>query len=933
MKYVLPAVSAVARGAETDRSFLTGMRPVIVGPRAGLHRYAVAAEQASLGAYNKLSQTTYAYPHKATGSVVDLASVKIYADSANLLYFSKPVGINGSCQRSATYPNRVRAASFVFKTSAAADRSSAFYDRDVKIGDTVRVRGTGLDAAVYDLTTVVTGFVGEPIAAVTGAATADANNAGSQSQSASVSQVLNTPINDVVATVHGSAYLSTADGYVTRTYTVTVTTSSTGTDATTARVRVRSADGLDDQDDVVPSAFGSPTAIGTKGLTLTWSIDPAHSSGSDVDQDDLVVGQAWTVTASQAFTPPVATSGGTYAGATSTTYIVNVSRGGRYVDATQPQITVTSTNGYDRSGPTTVTAAATTVAVGNYNLTVSFAGTYLRKNDVYYITAAAAGQGALQTLVLRDSVSDQLVGQEVDLYLSVVRSGYTIPSARTFPSATTNWTASGTSVVVASGIEVLDPEFTDGADPLPVALDAAALYVEYREWLTAGGGSVVELTQLSQVEAALGSVTEDNPLAYAAALALDNTAGELVGDPKRPTAGTTDRIMCVALGGDPADLGLWTSALELVADNDEAYHLVPLSSVPAVHDLFAAHVTDRAADAVGMYRVCWLSRPLAETGAVVSAATSTDDQPVTTTIAATAGTSPTAYTTLTASSNAKFITLGVRAGDVVRTDFGTDAFGAATYTSYVVSAVLSETVLVLATGPTGAVTVGRQTEVWRTYTKAELVAQLTTAAAGYGSSLVRLVFPDQPAVGGSVVAGYHLCAALAGLAGSVPSNQGLKNVGLIGFDDLSRASKFFTGVKLDELAAGGVFVVSQSPSGDVYVRNAVTTDPSALATREEMIVRNADMIRKAIQDEWAPYVGAGNVLSNMTELLGGALKGLTARLRATSTASRLGAPVGDLTLTSLEAVSGSPDVINATITVVGLAVPLNQLRVLLPVSV
>lgn len=931
MKTVLSAANAVSRSASVDRSYLTALRPVLIGPRAGLHRYAVTAERASLGAYDRVDATAYEYPDREdAASTIDLTSVKLYAATADLNFFSKYVGIGGSCQPSATYPNRVRAAGYVFKTANGTDRSAAFYDRDVKVGDIAYVRGTSGSESI-ELTTTVTGFVGETVAASVAAATAETNNAATQSASASIEQDDTTPINDVVATANGAAYDALVDGYITRTYTITVTQSSTGNDATTGRLRVRSSDGLDDHDDVVPAAFGDPTDIGAYGLTVTWDIDVGNSSGSEVDQDDFVVGQKWTVIVGQAFTAPTATSGGSYTGTRDTRLIVTVTRGGRYSDTDKPQITVTSSNGYDRSGPTTVTATDTFVAVGNYSATIKFSQTYLRKGDAYYVTLTAAAEGAVRTLVLKDSVDDALLGEEVDLLLFARRTDLEIPTARTVPSDTVNWTFDADGVDVEDAISIIDDEFTDGDDPVPVALYSADLYLEYREWVTTGAGDVVELSDPDGIAAVLGTVAPDNPIAYAASMALANTYGELVSDARRPAAATTDRVLCVPLGTAPTDTAAWTAALELIESNDEAYAIVPLDSTATVQDLIVDHVEARSSDSVGFYRTCWLSRPLNETGAVVSENTTDDDEPVEATIAATSGTSPTKYTTLTASANAEFVTSGVRAGDVVRINFDEDVFGAQTYDEYVVASVVSETVLVLVTGPSAAISSARMIEVWRTYSKDELVTQLTAVAAGYSSSRVKLVFPDLPSLGGTQVAGYHLCASLAGLTGSVPSHQGLKSVGVEGYDDMTRASRFFTGSQLDAMAAGGVFVCSQTPAGVQYVRNAVTTDTSALASREEMMVRNADMVRKAIQDEWAPYVGSGNVVSNLQELLGGALTKLSNRLVASSATSTLGPPIGSLQLTGVSLVTGSPDQVEVTVRTVGLAVPLNQLRIVLSV--
>lgn len=932
-KNVLSAGAAVARAASTDRSFYSPLRPVLIGPRAGLHRYAVTSERALLGAYDPLTETTYDYPGRSSGSTIDLTSVKLYASTADLNYFNKYVGLNGSCQMVSGSPNRIRAANFVFKTANGTDRSSDFYDRDVTVGDIAYVRGTNGSSEVIELTTSVTGFVGEVVAASIASATSDDNNGDTQIASASIEQVDDTPVNDVVVDVNGSLYDSVADGYVTRTYTITVTQSSTGNDATTGLLRVRSSDGLDDQDDVAPAAFGDPTSIGTKGLTVTFDVDDGHSSGSEVDQDDLVVGQAWTVVVAQAFTAPTPTSGGTYTGTKTTTYIVTVTRGGNYSDDDQPRITVTSSNGYDRSGPTTVTATDTFVTIGSYGAQIKFSQTYLRKNDVYYVVATAASAGALKTLILRDSIDDSLDGIELDLRLFARRTDLELPTARTVPTETVDWAFDDDGVTVNDAIAVLDDEFTDDGDPVAIPMDSATLYVEYREWVTTGVGDVVELTDPDDIATNLGTVAADNPIAYAASLALANTAGELLAGSRTATALTTDRVLCVPIGGDPSDTDLWQAALDLIESNEDAYALVPLTSSATVQDLVATHVADRSSNTVGFYRVCWLSRPLTEVGAVVSDATTSDNEAATATIAATAGTSPTEYTTLTASANATFVTNGVAAGDVVRINFGTDVYGNDTYDEYVVASVTSETVLVLETGPDAAIGVARMIEVWRTYSKSELVTQLTDVAAGYASSRVRLVYPDVPAFGGESLAGYFLCASLAGLTGSVPSHQGLKNCGFEGFDDLTRASKFFTSARLDDLAAGGVFVCTQTPAGVVYVRNAVTTDTSEVATREEVMVRNADMLRKAVQDEWAPYVGTGNVISSLGQLLTGALAKLTARLVSANQIPELGPPVGDLRLSNVETVVGAADQVDVTVTPIGIAVPLNELHITLPVSV
>lgn len=920
---VLTPANAIARADLVSRGFVSPLRPVLVGPRAGLHRYAVTAERASLGAYDSVDDQTYEYPDIAVGSVVDLASVKLIAADARLTYFTKSVGSNGTADVDTDYPNRVRLSNYVFTDENGGTRSAVFGDRDVKVGDVAKV---WFGDEVVD--TTVTGFIGEAVAATRSTAAAEANNKDAQSASATIEQVEDTPINDVVATVDGSAYDSAADGYITRTYTVTVTQAGVGGDATTARLRVRSADGGDDQDDVEPAAFGDPTAIGTKGLLVTWDIDTGNSSSSlfGIDEDDFVLGQQWTVVVNQVYVVPTATAAGTYTGTRDDKYIITVTRGGSYAGSVKPQITVTTANGSDRSGPTNVAAAATAYAVGSYGVTVAFNQTQLVKGDSWYVDVTAAAEGAQKTLVLADGVGD-LGATNVNLSLSAARTSVEIPRG------TDTWSRDADGLTVQAALTLTDPEFTDDGELVDVPLGSADLYVDYREWLTADVGDPIAVSSRAEIEALLGPVAPENPLAQAADFALQNTSGELAGDASRPNADTTDVVYCQPIGGDPTDQDLWTTALAALEENDNAYQIVPLTDDATVKTAVVTHVDDQSADTEGFYRVAWFAAKVAETAQLIGETTSTDDATVTATIAALPGSSPTKYTLVTASANGKFITNGVAAGDTLRINYGTDDLGADTYDEFEVLSVTSETVLTLRTGPTAAIAVARKIEVWHEATSAELVTALKAQAAGFASSRVRLVWPDEAGFGGTTYAGYNVCAALAGLAGSVPSNQGLRNVGLAGFDDVTRTTRRFTAKQVKDLAEHGVFVVSALSDGTVYVRGAGTTDPTDATTGEEMAVRNADMLLKAIQQAWAPYVGSGNVISTLQQSLEAALALLEGRLKALGNASPIGPPVGGLRLDSYAAVTGDPTKVDVTVIPAGVPVPLNQIRVRLPVTV
>lgn len=929
----LTAAEAVARSDVFPLDLLRPLRPVIIGPMAALRRYDVAAEKTLLGEYDKVDDTVYDWPDLASGETPDLDYAKIYLESAKLNYFNKYIGSGGSAQPSSTYPNRVRAANYVFKTGNGTDRNAAFYDRDVAIGDLVQLRATVGDLIVFNSS--VTGFVGETVASSRAAAAANANNRAGQSATASIEQVDDTPINDIEAAVSGAAYNSLDDGYITRTYTITVTQAGSGNDATTARLRVRSSDGLDDQDNVTPAAFGAPTSIGTKGLTVTWTINGSASSASlfGIDEDDFVVGQAWTVIVSQLFAAPTATSAGTYTGPSDLTYIVTVSEGG-VLGSSSPTITVTSSTGVDRSGPTVVSAAATPVAVGSYGVTISFTGARLCAGDIYTIACAAESEGAYKTLVLNDDVPANLQGVEVDVRLFIPQTEVELSKIRELPSAAVNWSADVENITVESAIYLTDSSLTDGSDLVPVPLESATMYIHYRAWSEEGGATIVRLNARADVEAALGTVHPDNPLAYGVDLALANTATELLATTKVTAQANSDVVLAVALGGDPTDADLWEAALEALEDDPDAGQLVPLTSDDTILSLVKAHVEAQSSNSVGYYRSMWAVANVDPTAAKVDADTTTDEEVALATISATPVITPTEYTTLTCTSgNVAFITDGIRAGDVVRINFDEDLEGNATYDTYEIEAVISESTVRLVTGPLAAISVAIKFEIWRTYTKPEYAAAIVAKVADFTTDdgRCRVLWPNEVETDEGSVAGYFGAAAIAGLAGSVPSNQGLSGVGVEGVTSVTKSTPYFRPAQLNDLADAGVFVLATDRDGNVFVRSAFTPDTASYSTKEEMCVRNADAVRLAILESWSALEGISNTTDITNDALIGKLATVEQKLKATGVGLTIGAPVTSLNLVSNQPVTGQPTQRSLTVQMVG-PTPLNKVLLTLNVS-
>lgn len=866
MSYVKPQVLVFQEFSVLPTEIADPLRAMIAGPHAGLHRYTTAAEKAAvaLGEYDPVADAEYAYPGKAAGSVVDLDYTRLFVDDGLLRYFTDAVGTGSTIAPVAGYRNRVRSSSVVWKTANDVDRAAALYDRDVRTGDRVYVRGVGDGDEVFELSTYVTGFVAEPTASTRGSATSDAANAASQGAATSVDKIGGGD-NTITLTVDASTYDGTPDGSIDEYYTIEVTRSSVNGDLTTAVLRVTSASGLDNVLAVTPAAVGGWTAIGTRGLQVEFDRTETASASSaavfdDVSPDDLVAGQKWRVHVIQAFTAPTPTAAGTYSGTVDDTLVIEVTKGGAFASDADPEVTVTTARGSDNSGPTAVTASGLAVAAGNYDVTIAFAGTHLRKGDKYYVVCTAAGEGAVQTLVLGHDLPEELA-DTADLHLELyIRKNFEITANRTGSPPDTNWEATATEFTTKAGVTAYDSTWTDGGTELALELVGGSLFLHYREWLTDYVGVVESVTDPADVSGLLGTVDPDNPLAYGVYKAASNANGTAV------------RFSAVA---NPTDLDKWAELLDTAQGRDDVYNLVPLSADRAVHDLFAAHVSAQSSPEAGLWRACFVPLAAVETKEIVGPGTSSDGAVVLAKIKDNPAAAGTQYTLLEISSaNADLTDLGVRAGDTVRFLFTTDGFGTEAYSTFAVASVRSGGTLVLETAHTAAVSVAQRVEIWRTQKKAEVAADLAASAGSFGSRRVCAVWPDRISAGGVDVPGYYLCAALAGLRSGVVPHQALTNVEIQGFDNAKRSSEYFSNSHLDTAAAGGGLVVTQDRDGNILTRHGITTDVDNVNDREEMIRANVDNMSYVFLNQLKIFIGRSNVTPS-------ALRQIETTIRAT----------------------------------------------------
>lgn len=903
--YVVPQVLVFQELQLVPQADIRPLPAHISGGHAKLIRESEATEKpdGSLGFYDESVDECFDWPNRPAGGIVDTEFTQVFIDDALLQYFEDFIGAGSVISTVANESNQVRSAALSFKANGIAfPRSSEFQERDVAVGDIAKVRAV-VGPDTFTLWTFVSAFVAEVIAAIVAAATADADNQATQGAPAATSTYTGPAalVNCIdVSAIDQSTYDGLEDGDVNETYTVTVLESSAGNDATTARLRIVSASGNDDVvADVTPAAFGSPTTIGTRGLTVTWDDQATagcslSASNNDITDIDFLAGQIWQVVCGQAFTAPVATSGGTYTGDEDVTNIIEVTKGGLY--ANSPEITITTNKGIDASGPTKVTAAATAVAVGTKGVTISFDETGLNKGDRYFIAATAETGGAIQTLSLGHNLDETVQANgvtEVDLTL-FIKKDIEVSENRINTPGIVNWTQSTTEICLEAGVTAIDASWTTAGVPTPLPVLAeesqkwGEMFVTVRYWLQDLCNSVTSIHDISQLNTAIsGALHPDNPLKWGVSKALANSGGT-------PVAFTS---VC-----DPTVVTQWLTVLDLIDGRDDVYGLVPLTRDTTVLNAYQAHVTSQSSSEFGRWRVLWVNLAGISSKVIVDITKSSDLAVVLATLSDDPNTSGTQFTLLEVpAGNGDFVTNGVRAGDVVRYLFTTDGMGGTIFTEFVVDAVLNEdSIRLVDPGHTVAVNVAQKVEVHRTLTSTEQASEIATTH-GYSDRRVHAVWPDIVGAGGLIFPGYHLCAALAGLASGVVPHQGLTNLAINGFDDLTRTTDLFNRTQLNTMGGNGVWIVTADlESGQVFSRHALTTaDFDDINEREEIITRNLDSISFFFLDLFQPYIGISNVTDSTLTILRAEMAAGIQTLRGRNFVERLGAQLIEGTITEL----------------------------------
>ena len=415
----------------------------------------------------------------------------------------------------------------------------------------------------------------------------------------------------------------------------------------------------------------------------------------------------------------------------------------------------------------------------------------------------------------------------------------------------------------------------------------ADLYVEYRALLLGAADAIHSIERSSSVSSMLGDIVPDNPLAFAVSKCAQNSADRVV-------------YYMATMGTSTED---YERVLEAASKTDDVYFLVPLSQDDDVIDAVVAHVKEMSGKENKRWRVAFVCADVPETKTLYTKAETSDGKGffavfeppqslpqdgnvIMRFLESEDSDSPSTVTRCVSQ---------LRAGDEVRVygDIEVDAWGDPVYTRCVVDKVLSNTVVRLRNGPElGAV---YRVEAVHRYTNAEMTTAVASTSRALMTRRAYNVFPTfAQESDGTTYSGVHLAAASAGLASSVLPQQPITNVELTGIDDVPACYNTYTRTQLNEIAAGGTFIVMQDLPGDrVYIRHQISTEYSGnnLLKSELSITKNLDSISYYFAEAYRPYIGRYNITPALIEVLRSVAENALDRLESETGAGLYGPQV------------------------------------------
>jgi len=413
-----------------------------------------------------------------------------------------------------------------------------------------------------------------------------------------------------------------------------------------------------------------------------------------------------------------------------------------------------------------------------------------------------------------------------------------------------------------AGLTYTDPNL--GTQPVV----SATVLVNYRAQRLELSADVATFTTPQDIQAAFGvdQIVPENPLAFAANLALNNQAP------------STD-VLALDFQFLNDEVLSYEDAFAILENNDE-YAINVLTQNIAVHTALQAHVDAMSEPTAKLERVGIINAQLVTTAVVVDEITTTGGDGIT-------GPSGGPFLTLLSSAS-HFLTDGVVPGMFVNVTAPSGVVG-----RYQIAAVNSQTKITLATGPATSAT-GVTFFIDMNLSLDQQASTMAAYAASLGDRRLVMTWPDVVKIpSGSqtrTLPGYFLGCSVGALTTALPTQQGFTNQNVAVYTGVVHSTKYFSNAQLNVLASGGVMIFVQDILNvtALYIRHQLTTDRSAIKFQEYSITKNVDFIAKFIRKTHQQFIGKYNIVDNAFDDLKTNAGGIVTFLKDTTKKPKIG---------------------------------------------
>lgn len=521
--------------------------------------------------------------------------------------------------------------------------------------------------------------------------------------------------------------------------------------------------------------------------------------------------EAFTAEDGSAFTPA-----GTYTGLEDTTYTIRVVKSANAIGAgTGALLEISDTRAID----TRSTIAPTgNFSLGDLGITMTGdSGANLVKGDVFYIHAKAPAASTTEfdkievsgVAVDLGEVPDAITG----FFGSIIFKGdIEIDNGIT---------------VVGSTVGLAAPTVDTGAGTA-LLLDEGTLSFNFRAVVKPGINEAP--FAVGEGTTAVGTVDQENDLGYAVSRALAGAQGKAVFVVR--TMGTT--------------LADYQNALLRISRSDTYYAIAVCSEDLTVWEAVSAHVTSMSDETTKNFRRAYI-------GVDSPGAYKVHTEALTATVSLYDGEHRLVHVT----GQPDIIAMGMLAGDTVK--FTVDG------TEFEVSSVLESGELILADALDSGYPVATTIELWRADNAQSQIDYLSGLGESFDNRRISLVWCEggtTPVLGMApeVVAPKFLAAEVAGLRSAVLPQRGLTRTEVETVTEAAPMFLRYTQEQLDEVAANGIFIITQDASdGPVYIRHQLTTDTNEGNLHyEDSIGVSFDNVSFGIKDVIDAYIGRYN---------------------------------------------------------------------------